>query len=126
MDARQAVQQTMDRMIEGYRRRDVDMIVSTYAQEAAYAAVPGEPAMGRKALQNVFEQIIASNPVFNFQSVEIVIVGNKALHVSAYEARMPDDGAAQTGLSIAVLEKQSNGEWLMVIDHPAGQRVQAG
>ena len=113
-------------MIEGYRCRDVDMIVSTYAQGAAYAAVPGQPAVGREALHKLFEQIIASNPVFNFQSVEIVVAGNKALHVSAYEARMPNDDTAHTGLSIAVLEEQSNGEWLMVIDHPAGQRVQAG
>ena len=122
-DARRAVQGTMDRMIAGYKARDVDMILSTYTQDAAYAVMPGQPTVGREALQNLFQQIVASNPEFHFQSDEIVIVGKRALHISAYEARMPGDDAAHKGLSVAVLEQQADGEWLMVIDHPSGQRV---
>ncbi len=32
----------------------------------------------------------------------------------------------QTGLSVAVLRKQADGNWLMVIDNPHGQHLMEG
>jgi len=113
----------MDRMITGYRDRDVNTIMSTYAEQAAYAATPGQPTVGHAALAELFNQIVASNPSFQFKAEEIIIVGKLALHVSAYDAKMLGDEHVHTGLSIAVLGQQKDGEWLMVIDHPSGQRV---
>jgi uncharacterized protein (TIGR02246 family) len=118
-----AIQQTMDHMIAGYKVHDVEMILSSYTQQGAYAAVPDQPTIGTEGLRAIFEQLLASNPEFKFKSTDIVVTGNIALHVSAYEARMPGDDAVHTALSIVVLELQTNGEWLIVIDHPSGERL---
>ena len=40
------------------------------------------------------------------------------------KGKTPDgQGIEQSGLSVAILRKQADGEWLMVIDNPHGQHL---
>ena len=65
-----------------------------------------------------------ANPVFTYSGHEVFIKGNVATHISPWKmtAKAPDGTVIkQSGLSVAVLRKQKNGEWLMIIDDPHGQ-----
>lgn len=117
-----AVQQTMDRMIAGYCAADGQAIMSCYEPQAAYALDAGSAATGETQLRGLFEQLVATNPQFTFDEPEIVISENIALHLSAYNAALPD-GSTHRGLSVAVLRRQKDDKWLMVIDHPSAERM---
>ncbi|MET7770843.1 SgcJ/EcaC family oxidoreductase [Nocardia sp. NPDC005366] len=117
-----AVQRIMDRMIAGYRAADAKAILSCYEQQAVYALDAGSTAAGEPQLRGLFEQIVAMNPQFTFDKHEIVISEDIALHISAYNAALPD-GSIHRGLSAAVLRRQTDGEWRMVIDHPSAERL---
>jgi uncharacterized protein (TIGR02246 family) len=117
-----AVQAVMDRMVQGYEQRDVDLILSCYEPGASYVTAVGETMVGTNNLRILFGRILAMNPDFDFQSHEIAIAGDLALHISAYESRR-SDGTVHRGLSVASLRRQAEGDWLMTIDHPSGDRL---
>jgi len=56
----------MDRMVEGYERRDVALILSCYEPGALYVTPVGEAVAGADDLQILFNRILAMNPDLNF------------------------------------------------------------
>ena len=117
-----SVQDVMDRMIAGYAANDVETIMSCYEPDAAYVLEPGALASGANDLRRLFESLLSMSPQFEFMADEVIVAGDVALHLSAYDARRPG-GGVHRGISVAVLRRQASGDWLMAIDHPAAQRV---
>lgn len=116
-----AIQSTIDAMTSAFARHDLAGILSTYEPVAVVVGQPGVPVTGRPALVGLFEQFIALDPKFTFAGHEIVQAGDTALHLSPWtmSGRAPDGSAVHlAGLSAAVLRRQPDGGWLMVIDHP--------
>ncbi len=68
----------------------------------------------------------AANPKFEFGQNEVIVTGDIAVHSMPWSmtGTAPDGTKVeQGGLSIAVLRRQPDGNWLMVIDNPHGQRL---
>jgi len=87
---------------------------------------PGEPVRGSENLRATFERMALSKPAFRFSGHEVYIAGDVAVHTSPWTmAATAEDGTAieDQGLSVAVLERQPDGGWLMAIDNPHGQRM---
>jgi ketosteroid isomerase-like protein len=81
------------------------------------------PVSGPPALRAMFAGFIAAKARFTFHGHEVIQAGDVALHLTPWRmAGVAPDGTAVTasGLSVAVLRRQADGRWLLVIDDPYG------
>ncbi|WP_293322916.1 SgcJ/EcaC family oxidoreductase [Phenylobacterium sp.] len=113
---------TIESMTSAFAAGDIDRIMSTYAPGAVVVGEPGQPTRGDAALRAMFAAFIESGVSFNYGEHEVVIAGDTALHLMKWTAPGPD-GTEASALSVAVLRRQPDGAWKMVIDHPSGDRV---
>ena len=122
------IQATIDTMTSAFATHDIDGVLSTYEEGAVVVGEPGAPISGTPALRGLFQQFIALDPKFTFFDHEIVQAGDIALHLNTWkmQGRKPDGTPVELGgLSVAVLRKQADGRWLMVIDNPFGDHLMA-
>lgn len=74
----------------------------------------------------MFAGMAAANPEFVYAGHDVIVSGDIAMHIAPWEmtATTPDgQEIAQSGLSVAVLRKQADGGWKMVIDNPHGGQL---
>lgn len=120
------IQSTIDAMVAAFTAHDTDCILQAYEPDAVVVGEPGSPSHGAPALRAVFERFIAVDPKFAFADHEVIVAGDLALHLAPWRmtGTAPDGSAiADRGLSVAVLRRQADGRWLMVIDDPYGDRL---
>lgn len=121
-----AIQATIDTMTSAFAAHDLGGILATYEPGAVVVGAPRRPVSGETALRDLFAGFIAVDPRFTFFAHEIVQAGDVAIHLNTWrmEGRTPAGASVeQSGLSIAVLRRQPDGRWLMVIDHPFGDTI---
>ena len=127
MNAEQTkVLNTITSMGNSYNARDIDAVMTAYEESAVVLFEPGKPLSGMVNVKAAFEASFVINPRFEFGKHEVSIAGNIALHLTpwAMTGKTPDGHhISQNGLSIAVLRKQADGKWLMVIDNPHGKTL---
>jgi len=97
-DDQKKVLTTIEKMTEAFHAGDIKGVMKSYENTATIVFEPemavSDPAIIRKMFQGFF----AANPHFTYSGHEVFIAGD-----------------------IAVLRKQADGNWLMVIDNPHGQ-----
>jgi ketosteroid isomerase-like protein len=69
----------------------------------------------------MFADFVAAGVEFTYGAHEVVVAGDLGLLLMQWRAPGPE--GEQTALSVAVLRRQPNGSWRMVIDHPFGDGV---
>lgn len=119
---------TITKMGSDYNSRDIDAVMKAYEASAVVMFEPGYPVSGSAAVKAAFQGSLAVNPHFVFGKHEVTVAGDVALHLTPYTmtGKTPDgQNIRQSGLSVAVLRKQTDGGWLMVIDNPHGQALLA-
>ncbi|MHA6300078.1 YybH family protein [Devosia sp. CAU 1758] len=119
-----AILETIKTMTDAFALGDIDTIMSTYADPASVVAAPGQTVSGDGSLRAMFADFVASGVKFTYGAHEVVVSGDAALHLMAWEAPGPDNQLMRA-LSVAVLLRQPDGTWKMVIDHPFGDTVMA-
>lgn len=117
---------TVLNMTAAFNEGDISRILRCYEPDAVVIGEPGQPARGEAALRAMFAEFIAMKPSFTYSGHEVVHAGDLALHISPWRMKgVGPDGASieQMGLSLAVLRRQADGRWLMVIDQPYGDAL---
>ena len=120
------VQAVVDTMTAAFQDGKIDTVMSTYAPGAAVAFEPGQPVTDEAQLRQMFGGMAAAKPVFSYSGHEVIVSGDTAVHIAPWQmtAHTPDgQEIRQSGLSIAVLRRQTDGSWKMVIDNPHGARL---
>lgn len=115
---------TIEKMVTAFQKKDIDGVLATYENDAIVLFEPQKPVSGKETLRAVFTQFVGMNPQYTFSGHEIYISGNIATHIAPWKmvGQMPDGSKIeQSGLSVAVLRKQADGNWLMIQDNPHGQ-----
>jgi uncharacterized protein (TIGR02246 family) len=126
VDDKAKVLSTIDDMVSAFHKGDIDGIMRTYEPAAVVVGEPGKPASGTPALRAMFAGFIAAKARFTFLGHEVLQADDIALHLTPWRMTgiAPDGTAvAASGLSIAVLRRQADGRWLMVIDDPYGDAL---
>jgi ketosteroid isomerase-like protein len=118
MDQKEQILSTVNQMVAAFHEGDIIGILKTYEPGAVVVAEPGAPVTGKSALEAMFAGFIAAGARFTFLGHEVVQAGDLAVHFTPW--RMTGTGG---GLSVAVLRRQPDGKWLMVIDDPYGDSV---
>lgn len=117
------IQSVITAMTAAFNAHDIAGILAAYTPEAIVVGQPGQQSTGTQALHDMFQNYLSFKPHFTLLDHEIIQSGDTALHMSNWimNGTLPDGTAMQqSGLSVAVLRKQDNGEWRMIIDNPFG------
>lgn len=117
---------TITTMGANYNSRDIDSVMKAYEASAVVLFEPGTPVSGLASIKAAFQGSLMVNPHFVFGKHEVTIAGDIALHLTPWTmtGKTPDgQSISQSGLSVAVLRRQADGTWLMVIDNPHGQAL---
>jgi ketosteroid isomerase-like protein len=126
VDHKEKILSTIDAMSRAFHEGDVDGIMRTYEPGAVVVGAPGAPVTGFPALRAMFAGFIAAKAHFTFLGHEVIQADDLALHLTPWRmAGVAPDGKAieASGLSVAVLRRQPDGRWLMVIDDPHGDAL---
>lgn len=124
----QAVLDTILEMTKAFENKNIDRVMNSYGENAVVMFRPEAPVRDRAEIKANFEQFFTMSPKFTYTAGhEVIIAGDSAVHIAPWTmtATAPDGTAIQdSGLSVATLERQKNGKWLLVIDNPHGSRLE--
>jgi len=126
VDHKAKILSTIDTMTNAFHQGDIDGIMRTYEPGAVVVGEPGTPVSGTPALRAMFGGFIAAKAHFTFLGHEVIHAEDVALHLTPWRMTgiAPDGKAVEaSGLSVAVLRRQPDGRWLMVIDDPYGDAL---
>ena len=126
MDQQTQILATISEMTTAFNQGNIDAIMRTYEPSAVVIGQPGSAVSGPSALRAMFAGFIAAKARFTFQGHDVIQAGDIALHVTPWRMTgSAPDGTEITakGLSLAVLRRQPEGRWLMVIDNPFGDAM---
>lgn len=116
---------TIELMTEAFQNKEINGILSNYENGAAVMFEPGKSVSDPEILRQMFEGAFQINPKFDYpKGHEVYIANDIALHIAPWvmTGKTPDGTEiSETGLSVAVLRKQKDGQWLIVLDNPNGQ-----
>ena len=126
MDQKEQILSTIQQMVAAFHDGDIARILETYEPGAVVVGEPGVPVSGKRALEAMFAGFIDLGARFTFRGHEVIQAGDLAIHFTPW--RMTGTGPAGSpitggGLSVAVLRRQPDGRWLMVIDDPYGDAI---
>ncbi len=122
--AQKNVVKTIEKMTEAFQNKDIPAVMASYEPNAVVVFEPETPISDARVLQEMFTKMSMVNPIFTYSGHEVFITGNIATHIAPWQmtAKAPDGTEIkQSGLSVAILRKQKDGQWLMILDNPHGQ-----
>jgi len=122
-EEQQNVLNAIEKMTEAFQNKDIDKVMAFYEPNAVVVFEPESPVSDTNVLREMFQGMSMVNPVFTYSGHEVFITGNIATHIAPWKmtGKAPDGTEInQSGLSIAVLRKQEDGKWLMILDNPHG------
>lgn len=126
MSERQNVISAVESMTSAFHEGDIDRVMASYADTATIVFEPGHPTDDAAVQRQKFTELFALSPRFSYAGHEVFVTGDTAVHLAPWTMKgtTPDGQVIeQSGLSVAVLRRQSDGGWLMVIDDPHGQHL---
>ncbi|WP_109832734.1 YybH family protein [Reichenbachiella versicolor] len=116
---------TVEKMTSNFEKGNIDAVMQFYEPHASVLFDPDKPVSDTDTMRKMFQEWAAAKPKFEYNNGhQVVVTNNIAIHIAPWDmsAKMPDgEVMKKSGLSVAVLRKQDNGDWLMVIDNPHGQ-----
>lgn len=122
----QNVLATITGMTEAFHAKDIEGVMNAYEAQATVSFEPLSPASDATHIRAGFEMFFGFNPQFTYGEHEVIVNGDTALHITPWDmtGTGPDGSEmAQSGLSVAVLIRQADGGWKMVIDNPFGAHL---
>ncbi len=125
MDPKQPIT-TVLMMTEAFQQGDLAAVLRTYEPGAVVVGEPGKHLQGDAALRAMFSGFMAVQPKFTYSGHDVVEAGDVALHIAPWQMTGTDPRGKPVqaqGLSVAVLRRQADGRWLMVIDQPFGDQL---
>ena len=117
---------TVERMTAALQNGDFDTVMNAYENNAVIVFEPGRPVSDPTVVRATFKQWHAMSPRFEYAGHDVLVAGDLAVHIAPWTMKgRAADGASieRSGLSVAVLRRQSDGRWLMVMDNPHGQHL---
>lgn len=125
----QNVLAAIETMTSSFQDGDIARVMESYETEATVVFEPAAPVSNAAQLEQMFTGMAAISPVFDYAAGhEVIVNGDIAMHIAPWDmtATSPDgQKLEQSGLSIAVLRRQPDGSWKMVIDNPHGAHLLA-
>ena len=97
--------------VERANAADAAGIAALYEEQAVMAYPPGSTTVGREAIRELWEKVLANRPKFEPEPPLPTLVSGEI----ALTSTPPKDGA---GARAQVVRRQPDGSWLRVLDQP--------
>jgi len=97
--------------VERANAGDAAGIAALYEEQAVMAYPPGSTTIGRTAIRELWEKVLANRPHFEPEPPLPTLVSGEI----ALTATPPKDGA---GARAQVVRRQPDGSWLRLLDQP--------
>ena len=123
MKDKQAALSTILTMTANLEKGDLDGVMASYEPGAAILFEPGQPVTDETVARQIFGELAATKPAVHYGEHEVYISGDIAVHLAPWGMRSTAPGCEDVtmgGLTVAVLRRQPDGKWLMVLDNPHG------
>lgn len=122
-----AVMAVISEMTSALQNGNVDQVMSTYEKGAVIVFEPGAPMQDETSARAIFGELAALSPKVDYPSGdEVLIAGDIAIHIAPWKMNgetADGEKITQGGLSVAVLRRQADGTWRIVIDNPYSDRL---
>jgi len=122
MDHETAILDVINTMTDAFAQGDINTVMNCYAQNAVVVGEPGKKQQGDSQLRAMFGSYIEAGVNFRYGKHEVIVNEHTALHLMKW-THPQIDGNDVSAMSVAVLQKQADGTWKMIIDHPFGDGV---
>ncbi len=116
----------VERMTAAFHTGDIDGVMASYEDKTTVVFEPESPVSDPAIVREMFQELFKLNPQFDYGGHEVFVTNDIAVHIAPWtmKGKAPDGAKIeQSGLSVAVLRRQQDGRWLMVIDNPHGQHL---
>ncbi len=123
-DDQKDVIETVKQMTSAFHAKDMAGVLAAYEPNATVLFEPGVETADKSEIEEKFGGFFQVSPRFAYSGHQAVVQGDIAVHLAPWtmKGKTPDGHEIdQSGLSVAILRKQSDGKWLMIIDNPHGQ-----
>ena len=110
-------------IVDGINMGNLDVLMSLYEPEAAFATQPGNLAHGLPGVRSSLAAFIAMQGTLDLNVTRVLEASDLALVVGvwSFTGTGPDGEPVNlTGRNADVLRRQSDGTWRFVIDNPWG------
>ncbi len=127
MSEQQAVLNTVLAMTKAFHQRDISGVMARYAEGAVVCFEPHQPIADRTQIEQAFLEFFEMKPSFTYSGHQVVVSGDSAVHIAPWKmtGTAPNGSSvSMRGLSVAVLRRQADGRWLMVVDNPYGDHFE--
>ena len=117
---------TIKGMTKAFHEKNIDSVMNSYETNAIVVFEPELPIKDAKIIKQKFINAFSLNPQFLYNGHEVFVHGSTATHIAPWSmSGTAPDGTqiSQHGLSVSVLKKQPNGDWLIVFDNPHSQHL---
>ncbi|WP_150523758.1 YybH family protein [Roseibium sediminis] len=125
----QTILSTVLSMTQAFHSGNIDDVMDTYETSQSIAFEPGQAVSDAKLARQMFQDFSSMQPQFTYSGHEVIVEGDLAIHIAPWtmSGRDPDNNEIEmSGLSVAVLRRQQDGSWKIVIDNPYGSHLLPG
>ena len=109
--------------VEEFNKGNIDFLMTLYEKDACFASKKGQVVNGKESIRRAFQDLIDMGGKLEARAKRVLHAGNLALLITEWSIKgtEPDGRPTDlTGRGTIVLRKQSDGNWLMVIENPWG------
>jgi len=121
--SRETPEQVLKAIVDGINTGNLDVLLSLYEPEAAFAMQPGSLAHGVAGVRESLAAFLAMKGTLDLKVTRVLEAGGLALVAGTWSfTGTGPDGAPITlsGRNADVLRRQSDNSWRFVIDNPWG------
>ncbi|WP_339848995.1 hypothetical protein [uncultured Nisaea sp.] len=126
MEDKQAVLSTILTMTTNLEKGDLDGVMASYEPGASILFEPGQQVADATVARQIFSELAATKPTVHYGEHEVYVTGDIAVHLAPWGMRGTKPGCEDVtmgGLTVAILRRQPDGKWLMVLDNPHGSHA---
>ena len=116
-------EQVLEAVVEGIKTGDLQLLLSLYEPDAAFATKPGSLATGMEGICGALDTFVAMKGKLDLKVSRVLEVSDLALVVGewTFTGTGPDGEPVKLAARNAdVLRRQADGSWRFVIDNPWG------
>ncbi len=121
--SRETPEEVLKAIVDGINAGNLDVLLSLYEPEAAFATQPGSLAHGLAGVRDSLAAFLAMKGTLDLKVTRVLEAGGLALvaGVWSFSGTGPDGAPVKlTGHNADVLRRQADGSWRFVIDNPWG------
>jgi ketosteroid isomerase-like protein len=113
----------LNSQVAEFNKGNIDFLMTLYEREACFASQPGQVVKDQERLRRAFQDIIDMGGKLEARAKRVLSANDLALLITEWSINGTEpDGKPihHTGKGTIVFRRQSDDNWLMVIENPWG------